>query len=123
MPRMSFKSLISRILAEAFESKFEGKHGAKRLLAKRVGVSDSQLGRFLTGERSPTASEFIALAKELDIAPGLFWAISGESDAADEAIIQLVTILNAIEPDRRAGVVDALLASAKQMAPVAGKKS
>jgi SAM-dependent methyltransferase/transcriptional regulator with XRE-family HTH domain len=52
--------------------------GGKRALAKRVGLSEAQLFRYLRGESEPTASKLIAIAEAagLDAA----WVLTGDGN-------------------------------------------
>lgn len=113
---MDAKIRIARELQRAFEKRSDDADPpTKRSLAKFTKVSESQLGRFLTGEREPTAQQFISLTKALKMNPAIFWARPGDNEQGESSLMELVLILSDMDKDKRDEVVKFLIGMVKTL--------
>jgi SAM-dependent methyltransferase/transcriptional regulator with XRE-family HTH domain len=60
------------------------KAGGKRALAKKIGLSEAQLFRYLRGESEPAASKIIAMANAAGLDAG--WVLTGQTTSPGEGV-------------------------------------
>lgn len=78
-------------------------------LAERAGLTEAAISRYITGDREPKAIAVAQIAKALGTTSDSLLGVETTTEGLDEALLVVARNANAISPEQKKALINALL--------------